>query len=230
MFPKLFEYKDFVLYSYPFFMGLAWGFPLLYCWKFLKLRKQKIDFVFYFFFVFVLAWIGAKVLFILAIPPHLHDMLTDVNFWRGGGFVFYGGLVGGIFAHILWVSFKKSSFDYTFLIPALCLGHGIGRLGCFFTGCCFGKSMGGLFLFPTQIVESLFLFGLFLFLNKKISQGLRTIFSLYALYYGTFRFLIEFLRDDEIRGSFYYLSTSQWISLILVLTGLIGGQAKFSRS
>ena len=62
---------------------------------------------------------------------------------------------------------------------------------------------------------------LFLFL-ASMSRRRRNGFAQLGTYltaYGIFRFLIEFLRGDAIRGVFL-LSTSQWISLILVPIGL----------
>ncbi len=46
------------------------------------------------------------------------------------------------------------------------------------------------------------------------------IFGLYLLFYGVFRFALEFFRGDEIRGFIGLLSTSQWISIAAVVTGL----------
>ena len=43
---------------------------------------------------------------------------------------------------------------------------------------------------------------------------------LYLWAYASFRFLVEFFRDDAIRGGFGPLSFSQWVSLGILL-GLI---------
>ena len=45
----------------------------------------------------------------------------------------------------------------------------------------------------------------------------RQRFTLYMLLYAVGRFGLEFLRGDEIRGALGPLSTSQWISLLLLL-------------
>jgi phosphatidylglycerol:prolipoprotein diacylglycerol transferase len=114
------------------------------------------------------------------------------------------------------------------------LGHAFGRLGCFFYGCCYGKPtdsfIGVLFppdsaagylgvkVIPTQLISSFFLFVLFfilLFLRKKKRFDGQIALS-YIILYSIFRFLIEFFRGDP-RGTFLHLSTSQFISLILVV-------------
>ena len=75
---------------------------------------------------------------------------------------------------------------------------------------------------PTQIFSSVFDFLLALFLlwydKKERKQG--RVFSLYMIIYSLGRFAIEFIRDDP-RGNVGVLSTSQFISLFIVLIGII---------
>ncbi|MDB6130150.1 MAG: lgt 2 [Verrucomicrobiales bacterium] len=60
--------------------------------------------------------------------------------WKGGGLVFYGGLLFG--ALIFWVysAFQKIPFRsfMDLLAPSLAVGLGFGRVGCFMAGCCWG--------------------------------------------------------------------------------------------
>ena len=72
-------------------------------------------------------------------------------------------------------------------------------------------------LLPTQLFETFFLLVLFgvLFLIKKWQ------FPLYIIGYGTFRFMIEYLRYDN-RGSIKIgISPSQLLSILLVLSGIV---------
>lgn len=74
---------------------------------------------------------------------------------------------------------------------------------------------------PTQLYEALgciciFLFIWFVLRKKKLPKGISIAFLLIS--YGVVRFIIEFFRDD-MRGG-YILSTSQWISIPLVLLGV----------
>jgi len=60
--------------------------------------------------------------------------------WRGG-FVYYGGLFGGFVSAMIFISRKKMNHLKIADIsaPILALGLGIGRIGCFLAGCCFGS-------------------------------------------------------------------------------------------
>jgi phosphatidylglycerol:prolipoprotein diacylglycerol transferase len=122
--------------------------------------------------------------------------------------------------------------------PALALGLGIGRLGCFAAGCDYGKPttsfLGVVFtdpfshevagtplgvpLHPTQLYEALATFLIFgiLVLCYRYKRYDGQIFLLYLALYAAARFLIEFLRGDEDRGFLFghLLSTSQFIALL----------------
>src|SRR3989440_1389035 len=85
-----------------------------------------------------------------------------------------------------------------------------------------------LHLHPTQLYESfasllLFLFLLWLHRRKRFTGE---VIAAYAVLYGLIRFLIEFVRDDprgDIAGltSMTGLSTSQLISLLVIIGGLV---------
>ena len=142
-----------------------------------------------------------------------------------GGFVFYGGLLFACLYLYFYslLSKKIHFFDYALFLPALALGHGIGRLGCFMVGCCYGKICLQDCLFPrhpVQLYESflLFVLGILLYFMEKRRKAMICV---YCLSYGVGRFLLEFLRDDEIRGLYYGFSTSQYISLLIILLGLL---------
>jgi phosphatidylglycerol---prolipoprotein diacylglyceryl transferase len=121
--------------------------------------------------------------------------------------------------------------------PGIALGHAVGRFGCFFAGCCWGKPTDvpwaitfhdpftalntgtplGLPLHPTQLYEAgaegLILAILLLSESRGHKYPGRT-FWLYMLLYAISRFIIEFYRGDP-RGMVGPLSTSQFISVIL---------------
>ncbi|OQX88164.1 MAG: hypothetical protein B6D55_01260 [Candidatus Omnitrophica bacterium 4484_70.2] len=117
------------------------------------------------------------------------------------------------------------------------LGHSLGRWGCFFNGCCYGKpttswigvkfppdSPAGILgekVIPTQLISLFFLLVIFFILlnlrKRKKFKG--EIFLSYLILYGIFRFIIEFFRGDP-RGYIFIFSTSQFISLIVVAIGI----------
>ncbi|AEF86948.1 prolipoprotein diacylglyceryl transferase [Treponema primitia ZAS-2] len=165
-----------------------------------------------------------------------------------GGSVFYGGLLGGIFAGHLYIN-KNENKKYLLDIvtPAIPLFHFFGRIGCFLGGCCFGieSSIGfttehgiveeanGIQRFPVQLLEALFNVFLFLILAKLRKKGMfkDKMLYIYLLMYSTGRFFIEFLRGDDLRGKWFLLSTSQIISIVLFLSVLIivrGKKRKFN--
>ncbi len=155
-----------------------------------------------------------------------------------GGAVFYGGLVTGILGGFIYLkAAKKDTARYAdigaFAIPLL---HGFGRIGCFLSGCCYGiessfgftythslvESANGVCRFPVQLFESganFILFALFLtfFLRDKLKGKLLPV---YLIAYPVCRFILEFYRGDAYRGFIGVLSTSQFISLILIPAGI----------
>ncbi len=151
------------------------------------------------------------------------------------GSVFYGGMLMSLLTVRLYLrrgdrEFQKRLFEiYVISIP---LFHAFGRVGCFFGGCCFGRewpwgvlvtenvlspAINGVVRFPVALFEAggnllLFVLLLLLFLKKK-----KRLLVVYWLLYASMRFVLEFYRGDVIRGIWWGLSTSQWISLVLIV-------------
>ena len=132
---------------------------------------------------------------------------TNQDWTFNGGFVFYGFL----FPYLLYFLFKKNN-SYNNCWPiALCFAHSIGRLGCFFSGCCYGEML----YVSVSLIEGSFLLLLgTLLIKMRNSYDALPIF--YIFLYSNFRFFIEFYREDDIRGKMGVFSTSQWISIFLI--------------
>lgn len=208
-------------------MGLGWGVG--YHLFFSKLDSQLINLKTKIFFggLFFFSWLGAKTLFYLTAPFDL-TLIKNISFWTGGGFVFYGGFIGGALYILIFKSINK---EYTWekiwpILPGLVVGHAIGRMGCFLAGCCFGHPTDlfwGVFInqeyrHPTQLIEAIFLFLIGYKLLKSTTEK-RILFSYYLISYGTLRVLTELLRGDEIRGQWWGISPSTWVSVVLVAIG-----------
>ncbi|MBR4288381.1 MAG: prolipoprotein diacylglyceryl transferase [Clostridia bacterium] len=185
---------------------------------------------------------GAKLLFLAVSFPEIIALNIPITALIKGGFVFYGGLFGGMAGLLFYCrKFRLPFWDYASLYSVvLPLGHAFGRVGCHFAGCCYGgpydgpfsvcykESMGatplGVPLFPVQLLESvllLILFLILLFVYQRQKGGEKQIAAgLYGVLYALLRFSLEFLRADDERGAFWIFSTSQWISLFLFLFGL----------
>lgn len=142
-----------------------------------------------------------------------------------------GGLLGGMAGVYLvkrWLKIKVRLGNV--IAPAAALGLGIGRIGCFFNGCCagiawpWGVDFGdGVLRLPTQLFEAAFQVTAFCLLhvwNKRATRpGL--LFKVYVLAYFAFRFLIEFIRinPDYWLGLTLYqllsLAGILWMGLLL---------------
>ena len=90
--------------------------------------------------------VGSKVLFIIVTPKDFLDALGSGSLWKvlgalGGGFVFYGGLIGAALAVWWFCRARKIPFlrMADVIAPTVALGQAFGRLGCFAAGCCWGK-------------------------------------------------------------------------------------------
>ncbi len=159
----------------------------------------------------------------------------------GSGIVFYGGLVGGILGALLGIRMAKCDLhtvEYS-VVPFIPLGHAIGRIGCVMAGCCYGFEYDGPFAlyyhhavtgipadqgyFPVQPLEALLNVGIcivLLLLGKRVKRKFGLL-AWYLVFYAITRFFLEMLRGDMIRGVWNGLSTSQYISIaLLILCGI----------
>lgn len=229
MLPILFQSNDLILYSYPLLMGLGWGIGYQIYFSNLDATFSRLKAQILFWGIFLSAWVGAKLLFYFTFPKDNQNILGQVSFWTGGGFVFYGGFIGAI----VFLSFFKI-FDKKFrtinlwpMLPALALGHAVGRIGCLLAGCCFGKPtefFWGIYLHdhyrhPTQLIEAIGLFAIGIYLLKSKKDKVLLIGN-YLLSYGILRLFVESLRGDIVRGEWGNLTPSQWISIALVISGI----------
>lgn len=181
--------------------------------------------------------LGTRLLYyIVEIPNILKDPSILWNFKNG--YVVYGGIIGGIFVCYLFCKFKKVDFlsYFDIVMPSVSMAQGFGRLGCFFAGCCYGRhtnawygitfknsnfAPNGVSLIPTQLISSAgdFIFAalLMFYASKEPKKG--RVAAMYLMLYGVGRFIIEFMRNDY-RGSIGILSTSQIISIAIVVIGV----------
>lgn len=217
-------------------MGLAWGVGFSLS-KYFFLREQLPLKSLYQLSIglFTCAWIGAKVYFLLfSAKDKLQQYLYADYFWLGGGFVFYGGLIGGLLFFLFYsLFFKKIEFaKASLLTPGLVFGHAIGRIGCLLTGCCYGThcnlpwavKVGDDLRHPVQFYEAFALFwlGVLLFKMATKKKNASLILAIYLFSYSLIRFALEFFRGDEIRGIYWMnLSTSQWTSIAMFLLAIL---------
>jgi len=155
------------------------------------------------------------------------DCLAALKVWEGG-YVFLGGLAAGVATAALFMRRARIPLAAGFglLSTALPLGHAFGRVGCFFHGCCYGRTSDHLPAidgrFPIQLVEAagnLLIFGLVLrallratrspspAAAGELSGALVRPIGTYFLLYGLLRLVTELGRGDPQRG---YLFEVPW--------------------
>ena len=168
--------------------------------------------------------------------------------WKGG-MSFHGGLIGVCLA-LLWYAQKN---DRTFLevgdflAPLVPFGLGMGRIGNFINGELWGRvtdvpwaivfpSGGPLPRHPSQLYEfALEGVALFIILNWFIQKRRPTgaVSGLFLLGYGTFRFLVEYVREPDAHLGLFggFISMGQILSSPMIIIGaLLLGAAYRRRS
>lgn len=171
---------------------------------------------------------GARIAYVIANWPQYASRWTEIIRIDHGGLVYYGGLLGAAAALSLHAVASKIPWRRyaDFIITALPLGHAFGRIGCFMNSCCYGRSMvdgpdwwGG--RWPVQLFESVVNLAIYAVLTwlyvRRPIPGM--VFATYLAAYPAARFALEFLRGDE-RASLGGLHVAQWVSLMLVMTGV----------
>ena len=236
----LFKLGPVTIYTYGFMILIGALSAYFYCTKSANRYGLSKEFVGDLFFWCVLfGFFGARLTYILLDVPGFIQNPLDYLFTTAG-FVFFGGVIGGVITLIFYCKKKRQDILAVceMSAPAITVAHAFGRIGCFFYGCCYGKSIDSkiclLFppespagfhghpVIPTQLISALGLFILFGFLvwlsKRKLFRGVVT--ASYLIIYGIMRFSIEFLRGDP-RGFFGPLATSQWLSIIAIIIGII---------
>jgi phosphatidylglycerol:prolipoprotein diacylglycerol transferase len=193
----------------------------------------------------IVALVGAKLLMVITDWHYYWQNPGDLVSWgmfQAGG-VFYGGFIAAAF--FAWWYTRRNKLPiwkvFDVYAPAIALGQGIGRWGCFAAGDDYGKptnfpihvvftspvahQIGGVPLnvpvHPVQLYESALVLGIFGYLMWKFRHKAYDgqIFVLYLALYAAARFFLEFLRGDPDRGFVFHhlLSTSQFIAILALI-------------
>ncbi|QTD41854.1 prolipoprotein diacylglyceryl transferase [Sporosarcina sp. Te-1] len=233
---KLLTIGPVTLYGY----GLMIAIGIFFAYRLLEYRARKHQFDVKHISSLTLwgllgGFIGAKLLYwITQFPNIISNPRILLNI--GEGYVVYGGIIGGILAGLLYCKIQHLPFlkHLDLFAPSIALAQGFGRIGCLLAGCCYGAETNswfgitfhhsdiapnGVALVPTQIMESVFSFGvcILLLLVAKRTKKVGLVACAYLILYSAGRFIIEFFRGDIIRGEVGILSTSQFIALLIVL-------------
>jgi phosphatidylglycerol:prolipoprotein diacylglycerol transferase len=240
MYPRLFEAGPITVYTYGVLLAAAYLLGLQLARVRARARgldaNRVLDLGIY---IIIAALIGAKLLLLVTdfrtFSSNPRELLTLA---RSGG-VFYGGLILAVVVALVYI--RKIGLPLwttcDVFAPGIAVGHVVGRFGCLFAGCCYGKpttlpwgitftdpfaaaNVGtplGVPLHPTQIYEAgaeAIILGILLATERKGRPYPGRTFWLYMLLYAISRFIIEFFRGDD-RGAVGMFSTSQFISILL---------------
>lgn len=179
-------------------------------------------------------FIGARLFHVLFEAPsyYIEDPVRVFHVWQGG-FVWYGGALAGAAGALAMIRYRKLSFGRwaDLFAPLAALGYALGRVACFFTGCCFGDVChivpGHLFRYPTQLFAVAWELGVLALVlgveNRKrqrsAPQWFRPngrIFALWLVLHSIGRIIMETFRADDRGPALAGLSVSTWISLGLI--------------
>jgi phosphatidylglycerol:prolipoprotein diacylglycerol transferase len=241
MHPILFEIGGFPVYTYGVLLAAAYLLGLQFA--LMRARKRGLDpnrVMDLGIWIIVSALAGAKLLLLVVewdtYSRSPSELLTLV---RSGG-VFYGGLIAAVVVALWYLRRHRMPVWHVtdVFAPGIALGHVIGRVGCLFAGCCFGRpttvpwaitfhneyaqqNVGtplNIPLHPTQLYEAgaeLLILILLLATERRGRPFAGRTFWSYMLLYGVSRFVIEFFRGDS-RGTIGMFSTSQFVSLLII--------------
>ena len=186
--------------------------------------------------------VGGRLGYTLFYNPayYFANPLEILQIWDGG-MSFHGGAIG-VALGLAWFAFReKRPFLQVadFLVPAAPIGLAAGRFGNFINGELWGREAsadlpwamrfptgGDVLRHPSQLyqmlLEGVLLFILlWLYARKPRFRG--QITGAFIAGYGLFRFIAEFWREPDAQLGFLSLGLSmgQWLSLPMVLIGLV---------
>ncbi len=212
----LFSIGSFKVYSWGFFVSLGVLTALLLAIK--DNKKYEDEIIDSFWIVVISSVLGGRLLFVFGEWSYYSKHPWEILNFSGGGMALFGAIVLGLLTFIIYFKIRRKDYKKYLDVyaPYVPLAQSIGRIGCFFNGCCYGSLtnvpwgityLGGI-RHPAQLYESVLDFFLFLFLRHirrkhalhiagfklKLVKGMK--FIIYILSYSLIRFFLEFFRQD----------------------------------
>lgn len=243
MYPILFKIGKFSVCSYSFFIAIGLISGILLASKEAKRAGADpgkiMDLCFY---LLIAAIVGSR-LFYIAVNPGIffQDPLEIIRI-QNGGLVFYGGFIAALVAGLIYMKGAELPLWKTadIIAPSIAVGQFLGMLGCFFAGCCYGRTCDfpwavtftnpeslaptGIPLHPVQLYFSLnylIIYGVLLFVRKYKKFDGQLLWT-YVLLYGISFAIIETFRGNiqsfAISGA---LSVSQTIGAGLAMIAAV---------
>jgi phosphatidylglycerol:prolipoprotein diacylglycerol transferase len=238
MYPILVRIGPLTIHTYGFLVALGVGLGLIFLY--VQAKKQGLEaarVVDAGFYIILISLLGAKLVLLVGNFSYYTQYPGELLSLARSGGVFQGGLAFGVL-FALWY-FRRRRIP-TWKVadlagPALALGHGFGRVGCFMAGCCYGREcpapVGVVFesqyahdltglplgraIYPVQLFEAglnfLNFLILFLILRRRTFDG--QVFSFYIINYSVIRFFTEYFRGDHPEDTILIRGASPLTSL-----------------
>ncbi len=226
--------------------SLAYIFGILFGWIlakkiFIQNIEIKNKFDDYLTYLIIGIILGGRLgyIFIYNLSFYISNPLDIFKVWQGG-MSFHGGLIGIIFASVIFAKKNnQNSFLYMDIVALVApIGIFFGRIANFINSELYGTitnvpwavtfvQVDNIPRHPSQLYEALLegvcLFLILIYFKNKFSNKLGVISGLFLIFYSTFRFFVEFYRvpDEQLGHMFLNLSMGQVLSLIFILSGVI---------
>lgn len=245
MYPVLLSLGPLVIHSFGLMVALAFlagiASSIYFATKAGIKSEAILDLALY---VIIAAIIGARGLYVLGEWETYRANPLDIIMVQKGGLAFLGGLILAIAVVIYYAKIKAIPLLKLLdvLTPGTALGYVLGRIGCFLNGCCFGHPTHSIFgvkfppgslayfqypdvpVHPTQLYALVSILGAFLvmlwFWPRKKYDG--QIFFWGLIMYSVYRFVVEYFRFCPDELYWLGLNPGQFISLALLVIGLLG--------
>ena len=244
MLPKLIQIGGFYLPTYGVLVAIAFLTALWLAGKLGRAWAINRDAILNLGVYCALAGIVGAKLFMIVVDPYYRNepkQIFTFSTLQSAG-IWYGGLITALLFAYFYMRREKLPFLKTSdaFAPGLAIGHGIGRLGCFAAGCCYGNPTSlpwavtytnpdangaplNTPVHPTQIYEFVLETIICLFLYRRAVRPHKDgqILALYLVLSGIARFGVEFLRHhDDANPLGGPLTMEQWISLAVIAVGV----------
>ncbi len=227
MFPTILKFGPLTLHTYGIMLVIGFLVGVKLTEKRAKKKEIFPNFIWDLFMVVVIsAIVGARAFYVaLNFEEFRGNLLSIVNPVQPdgslgiGGLVFIGGLITAVIVSIFYIKWRHYSIPTVLdaCAPGVALGMAIGRMGCFFAGCCYGLPTGcacgltfpndspaGLFqlsvgaaaIHPTQLYMVLgnALVALIIILSERFKKFEGHSILVFAMFYAIDRSVVDLFR------------------------------------
>ncbi|MGM9877591.1 MAG: prolipoprotein diacylglyceryl transferase [Bacilli bacterium] len=245
MSPVIFSIKDFEIrwYSVLILSGVFLAYLLIMNES--KRQKVKTDFMFnLMFWGLIFGILGARIYYVIFNLDYYMAYPSEIYKIWNGGLAIHGGILFGLITAIIYCKKYKANTKKVLdiLAPGVLLAQAIGRWGNFFNAEAYGsivsyKTLVNMKIIPQFVIDNMLINGdyhlpMFYFESiacligvivmlivrrfRYIKKG--QIMSIYLIWYGIIRFIIEIFRTDSLM--LFDFKVAQIVSVIMVFVGI----------